>query len=152
MRRILALVLLLVASVACSDDTVTGPTIPDITGEWVGSWTIVAQGSGLPSPTTTECSGSISITTQTGREFSGSALIDGDRCSFPPLPFEGDVEDDGSLRFTLNLVADCTITEGSSDFTGSVEGDSLAVTYGVSAECESGPFSASISFTGSRAS
>ena len=151
MRHILAAVLLLVVSVACGDDTVTGPAIPDITGEWVGSWTIVAQGSG-PAQTTIECSGNINVTGQTGRQFAGNALIDGDLCSFPLIPFDGEVEDDGSLTFTLNLVASCTITEGNSDFTGSVEGNSLVVTNSVSAECESGPFSLSTSFAGSRAS
>jgi len=149
MRRILALVLLLVAGVACSDDTITGPKIPDITGEWVGSWTLVAQGS---ASITLECSGSINVTSQTGSEFAGNALIDGDRCFLPALPFDGAVEDNGSLTFTLNLVADCAITEGSSDFTGSVEGDSLVVTNSVSAECESGPLSLSTRFAGSRAS
>ncbi len=151
MRHILAAVLLLVVSVACGDDTVTGPAIPDITGEWVGSWTIVAQGSG-PAQTSIECSGSINVTGQTGRQFAGNALIDGDLCSFPLIPFDGDVEDDGSLTFTLNLVASCTITEGNSDFTGSVEGNSLVVTNSVSAECAGGPFSLSTSFAGSRAS
>ena len=149
MRRILALVLLLVAGVACSDDTITRPAIPDVTGKWVGSWTLVTQGS---ASATVKCSGSINITRQTGRELEGSALIDGDLCFLPALPFEGVVEDDGSLTFTLNLVASCTITEGNSDFTGSVEGNSLVVTNSVSAECESGPFSISTSFAGSRAS
>jgi hypothetical protein len=151
MRHILAALSLLVASVACGDDTVTGPAIPDITGEWVGSWAIVAQGSGPPQ-TTIECSGSINVTGQTGREFEGNALIDGDLCSFPLIPFDGEVDEDGSVTFTLNLVRDCTITEGSPDFTGSVEGDSLVVTNSVSAECEGGPFSISTGFTGSRAS
>jgi hypothetical protein len=151
MRHILAAVLLLVASVACGDDTVTGPAIPDITGEWMGSWTIVAQGSG-PDQTTIECSGSINVTGQTGREFEGNALIDGDLCSFPLIPFDGEVDEDGSFTFTLNLVGGCSITEGSSDFTGSVEGDSLVVTNSVSAECEGGPLSLSTSFAGSRAS
>lgn len=148
-RCTLALVLLLVAGVACSDDTITGPKIPDITGEWVGSWTLVAQGT---ESITLECSGSIDITSQTGSEFAGNALIDGDRCFLPAFPLDGDVEDDGSLTFTLNLVADCTITEGNSDFTGSVEGDSIVATNSVSAECEGGPLSLSTSFAGSRAS
>lgn len=152
MRRILALVLMLVAGVACSDDTVTGPAIPDITGEWVGAWTFVAQGSGSTSPITTDCVGSINLTSQTGREFTGSALIDGDRCSFPPLPIDGNVEDDGSLTFTLDLVRGCTITEGSSDFAGAVESNSLVVTNSVSAECESGPLSISTRFAGNRTS
>jgi len=150
MRHILAAGLLLVVSVACGDDTITGPAIPDVTGEWVGSWTIVAQGSG-PAQTTTECSGSINVTGQTGREFEGNALIDG-LCSIPLIAIDGEVDEDGSLTFTLNLVVDCTITEGNSDFTGSVEGDSLVVRNSVSAECESGPLSLSTSFAGSRAS
>jgi hypothetical protein len=151
MRHILAAVILLLASVACGDDTITEPAIPDIKGEWVGSWTIVAQGSG-PDQTTMECSGSINVTGQTDREFEGNVLIDGDLCSLPLIPFDGKVDEDGSLTFTLNLVGGCSITEGSSDFIGSVDGDSLVVTNSVSAECEGGPFSLSTSFAGSRAS
>ena len=152
MRHGPALALLITASLACGDDTVSGPTIPDITGEWVGSWTFVAQGSDPP-PTTIECPGSIDVAEQTGPAFEGSVLIDGDLCSFPPLPIDGEVDEEGNLRFTLNLVQSCTITEGDADFTGAVQGNGLAVTNSVVADCgEGGPLSISTSFAGSRPS
>jgi hypothetical protein len=150
MKRWLALSFLLAATVACRDGGITGPTIPDITGEWVGSWTLVAQGSGIPSQVTVNCSGSLQITTQRGRVFSGTALLGGESCSFPPLPFDGEAEVDGSFIFTLNLLASCTLTAGSADFLGSVEGDSLVATNSLSAECESGNLSLTTSFSGDR--
>lgn len=151
MKRILIVGLLLLTVSACGDDTPTGSGIPDVTGEWVGSWVFVAQGGGSESPITTECEGSIDFTTQTGGAVTGNALIGGDRCSFPPLPFDGEVGEDGSVTFTLDLVTGCTITDGGPDFTGVVDGNDLVVTNSVTADCTSGTLSVSTRFAGSRA-
>lgn len=146
MRR--AVVLSLVtAFLACGggDAPTSVPSIPDVAGQYQGTWTAEAESGGQQASNT--CPGNITIDSQSGNDISGSFLIDaaGDCTEVETGTVDGSVNQSGGVSFTatnsqgsaLDEFASqgCTVVAGDDAFAGSVDGGVLEASAGATLSC-----------------
>jgi len=87
-----ALGIVVVALAACGDD----PVAPAVGGNYAASYTYQASISGQP-PNTGTCTGSLTVSGQTGASFSGMFSINPGACSTSSGQFSGTVQENGAV-------------------------------------------------------
>lgn len=145
MRRALA-VSFLVVLLACGGDSPTSvPSVPDVSGQYQGTWTAEAQSGDQQASNT--CPGNITIDSQSESDISGSFLIDaaGDCTEASTGTIDGSVNQSGGVSFTAQnpqgsildeLAAQgCTVVASDDAFAGTVSGDVLEASAGATVSC-----------------
>lgn len=146
-----AIALLLALVLACGSDG-NGPMEPgngqDIRGSYDATHEIrLAIGT---IGTTTECPGSVTITTLVGNQFTGQVFIETtgeDACEAAMAPFSGTVTSGGAVSVPVTpedldalamVLAEfgCVIVDSDDAFTGTFTGNMITVTFTADLECE----------------
>ncbi|MEJ2482332.1 MAG: hypothetical protein P8049_04230 [Gemmatimonadota bacterium] len=144
-RAIFCLTLGVLSLAGCGDDDPTGLGLPDLVGNYEGSWTVTVEGPGLE-PTIELCAGTVTVTEQSAEVFEGTfSQAAGGECEAGTGFVTGAVTADGAVTILLGASGGggpgfeestgCTLLSAESSYTGFYSADVLSFETSLTARC-----------------